>query len=455
MISSNKNAKIGFVIYYPFQYYVYKNVFKHLADHAEFIIDMGAHLPVVQPPELLERIVALLNKNNAPYKILRYEDYSKDAFLKKFYAPYEVLVSVWEKGCMRHRYNEERKKVRMAYGSGKELTMLRPSGGIYDLTLAYGERDSKSFSLYSKTVIVGNPKFDDWFSGNFEKQLLRDIENKIDRSKKTVLYLPTHSDLCSIPELLPELNKISSDYNIIIKLHYFNIVDTPEIVNEFKKGKFILYGDETDLLPLLYVADMVLSDNSSAIFDAMLADKPVLATDFFSKEYLDIEHKEPKIFRRGVNMALTYSGSIEQQVKKDGLILTIKFPEELKNGIERALLDETFFKNARKKICKELFAFQDGQSGERAAKEIEGLRNAKARYEKTPLTQAMDASLKTIRSVRAIDRPAVTYLYIAINDKKTTAWRKIIMRTMLLILKACENILGHKLYIRYISNQSE
>ena len=53
------HATIGFVIYYPFQFYVYKNVYRHLMDRAEFIIDLGASMPNRQTDDVLPAIEAL------------------------------------------------------------------------------------------------------------------------------------------------------------------------------------------------------------------------------------------------------------------------------------------------------------------------------------------------------------------------------------------------------------
>jgi len=393
----NPNAKIGFVLFYPFQFYVQKNVYKHLKEEAEFIVDLGAFFPVEQPEDLINDIISLLKKHNVYYRILYYDDYFYTSYLEDFFSQYEALVSLWVRGCVKLRCNINRKKVHLTYGAGKELITFSLFKRVFDLILAYGSYDHKHFSLYTQSEIVGNPKFDDWFNNEFDEELLNTLKNKLNQNKKTVLYLPTHSDLCSIDDLASQIKKITKDYNVIVKLHYYTPREEPERVKKLQHPNIILLKDDADLLTLLKMSDVVLSDNSSAIFDAILADKPLVVTDFLSKEFLDVEHKRIKQLRRGWAGALTYSGSIEQKIKKEGLVISFKKPKELDSAIEKALQDPIFYKEARKKLRDELFAFQDGGCGQRAAKAIKDLLLLKELPERPILYHALEAFENEVR----------------------------------------------------------
>jgi len=373
MENTDSNIKIGFVVFYPFHYYVYKNVYKHIRNEAEFIIDMGAFFPTEQPAELLEDTIHLLQKEKVNFRTLYFQDYLEKGSLESFLSKYVVLVSVWRRGCIVHPCAKEKRRVHMTYGIGKDLGTYAVGNRMYDLILSHGKRDHDIFSMYTTAEIVGNPKFDDWFNGNFDSELLKSLSRRLDKNKKTILYLPTHGDLSSIDELADELKKVSSLYNIIVKFHYYTPREEPERVKKLQDQRMIAFRDDTDLLSLLRVADLVISDNSSAIFDAILADKPLLVTDFLSKEYLDVEHKKPKYYRRGIARISTYSGSIEQRIKQDKLIVKIENPSQLQNGIRQALKDDKYFKDERKKLRDRLFSFQDGNSGKRAATAIKKL----------------------------------------------------------------------------------
>ncbi len=370
----NEKAKIGFVICYPFQYYVYKNAYKHLAD-AEFIVDLGVFYPNKQTEDVLPAIVALLEREGARYRVLPYEDYFSTNRLELFFERYDTLVSVWLRGCMILPSNQRKRLVHMTYGAGKELTQFDLRKMRYDLILAYGEYDSAFYRQIGPTEVIGNPKFDDWFQDTVDMAVVADIRARMDPSKKTVLYLPTHSDLSTIDQLSDELKKIGETYNVIAKLHYYTPREEPDRVRRLIDDRIILAFDDTDLLPLLRLADIVLSDNSSAIFDAILADKPIVVTKFVQRSYLDAAHRILRKARRGFAGALTFSGSIEQRIKRDGTLDVLRTPRDVHHVIPRVLSSDE--KRDKRATLKEtLFSFRDGAAGERAARAIEAVRAA-------------------------------------------------------------------------------
>jgi hypothetical protein len=401
----NPEAKIGFVVFYAFQFYVQKNIYKHVADEAEFIVDLTAFFPVRQPDDLVRDIITLLQKHGVKYRILHYEDRFSKSYLEEFFAPYSVLVSLWQRGSIMFACNAAKRKVHPLYGTGKELVMVHPSRAIFDLTLVYGKHSQKHCSIYGEAKIVGNPKFDDWFNDVVDPETVAMIRQELDPNKKTVLYLPTHGDLCSIDQIAPQLKALTHRYNIVVKLHYFTVREERWRIELLEGGDLILLKDDIDLLPLLKVADVVLSDNSSAIFDAILADKPLVTTDFLSQEYLDSKHKQLRNYRRGKMGAVTYSGSIEQVIKKERLVVSATTPDELADSIDRALQDGQFYVDARKRLRGELFDMNDGKSGERAANAIRELLTLDQLPPRPIMYHALEAYKQTMRlpSYRSIE----------------------------------------------------
>jgi hypothetical protein len=369
----NPDAKIGFVVFYPFHFFVVKNIFKHLENKAEFIIDLGAFYPIKQPVDLLEKILEVLEKNKVFFRILYHDDYLYSHYLEKFFEKYEVLVSPWLRGSLSLACNIPRKKVGLNYGAGKALNTFRARQINWQMHLSFGEYDHRLLKFFTESRIVGNPKFDDWFKNTMDMETVSMIRSKLCPEKKNILYLPTHTELSSIDRLSGQLKKISSYYNIIVKLHYFTVNEETYRIRRLQAKNIILLKDDVDLLPLLKISDIVISDNSSAIFDAILADKPVIATDFLEREFFDIVHKKLKFYRTGAMPPATYYGSIEQAIKKEKRVITIKKPKELKSAIELAFEDPPFFRKERKKIRDELFLFQDGNCGKRAADAINEL----------------------------------------------------------------------------------
>lgn len=368
----NPKAKVGFVIHYPMQYFIFKEIYAHLRDEAEFLVDMGAFFPVRQPEGLLEEVVRVLEREGAAYRTVYYEDYFSREYMEYFLGKYEALVSVWEKGVVSHPGGRELKKIHVMYGCSKELNFVRPSHGIYDLALAYGERGKELLSTFTHTEIVGDAKFDPWFRDAIDAGELSALASTLDASKQTILYLPTHSDLSSIDFLTEELAALSKRYNIVVRPHYFTIREEPERMQKLERTGLHISFDDTSLLVALRLCDMVISDNSSALFDAILADKPVLAVDFLDEDYLDVEHSKRRLYRRGRMGPSTYSDSIEQRIKREGKVAVLTDPKDLDKKVIETLRDEEQFRTARKDIVRENYSFNDGRSGDRAAEAIRG-----------------------------------------------------------------------------------
>jgi CDP-glycerol glycerophosphotransferase (TagB/SpsB family) len=129
------------------------------------------------------------------------------------------------------------------------------------LILSYGKRDHELFSYYTKSVIIGNPVFDDWFNNSLDVEQIKDIKSRINQRKKTILYLPTHSDLSSIDLFFKELVRLKDSYNIIVKPYYLTLREELEKIKLLEKNNFIVYRDSFGLLLLLKIFDMVISDN--------------------------------------------------------------------------------------------------------------------------------------------------------------------------------------------------
>ena len=135
----------------------------------------------------------------------------------------------------------------------------------YDVILCHGDADAEFFSAYARTCIIGEPK------------LLGYKKTAVQHKKPKLLYLPTYSELSSINDAVPELKKLSNKYEIIAKAHH----GTSYLTNETEHRDILLrtftkvYDAKTPLYDLLAEIDVVLSDNSGAICDAIAAGVPV------------------------------------------------------------------------------------------------------------------------------------------------------------------------------------
>lgn len=379
----NPKAAIGFVCYVPLQYFVYKNIYKHLRN-AEFIIGDRYDLSSFgQKSNQIERLVSFFQKKNVYW---RYFDATQEKEKQaQFFSKYLLLISTWYRGILKEKYNADKRFVRVMYGQAKDLWNFGPWSAYFDLILTTGTYSQKYLSLYTKAVIVGNPKFDEWFQKAIKSknESVVSLQKKLDTKKKTLLYLPTHGLLSSLPIMATVLAAISKKYNVIVKMHHITNLYDPEILAVYRNTEgCILLADEEDILPLLKVSDVVISDNSGAIFDAVLADKPLVLIDFVDESLLSLQGYNYYYNVSGKHLGVaTTVDSIEQVIKKSGneigpiVVVTTKRleSEAIDNAAKNAIRKEDVYKKKRRKIRNLLFSFRDGQSGKRAAYQIRKL----------------------------------------------------------------------------------
>jgi hypothetical protein len=116
-----------------------------------------------------------------------------------------------------------------------------------------------------------------------EKQLLLE---KL-QAKHIVLYAPTFSpSLTSGPFLIEEFKKLAAnpDYLILIKFHDLM---AQELINSYKllakEFNNIIFEEERNIVKFLLMADVMISDTSSVVYEFLLLDKPVITFKCSSK----------------------------------------------------------------------------------------------------------------------------------------------------------------------------
>jgi len=159
--------------------------------------------------------------------------------------------------------------------------------------------------------------------------------------KPNLLILPTFGDISCTELLEPETaDKLKDTYNIIIKAHHATEFRKSE-VERLEKIKTIAdeyYSSDTPITDLLAKADVVLSDNSAAIFEAMFAGIPVaiLSKDFNSRKLGGLDTFQYEMINNGM---IAYSDQSE--------------------GLSDILAEAPDYLEKQAKLCDELFIRQD------------------------------------------------------------------------------------------------
>jgi CDP-glycerol glycerophosphotransferase (TagB/SpsB family) len=134
--------------------------------------------------------------------------------------------------------------------------------------------------------LIGMPKVDCIVDGSLQRDpVLRSLGLPPDRP--TVLYAPTWSPASSLNllglELLQRLR--SMPVNVIVKLHdrsqdprapYSGGIDWPRALAPHLEGGACVLASSADICPCLAAADVMITDHSSAGFEYLLRDRPLV-----------------------------------------------------------------------------------------------------------------------------------------------------------------------------------
>lgn len=202
-------------------------------------------------------------------------------------------------------------KLGYCYGAAttKPSLTLQPEfkSGFHGLFLhdLYG---AELFSIYGKTYLVPD-------------LYLEDIKPKTKPSEKPVLlYLPTYNEP-NIKDTILALQKLKPYFYIIAKSHH----GTDYLTDEKSKKDLLIeiadesYSSEQYIKPLFEKADVVLSDNSGAVMDALYAKIPVAITT------------------ANVNTKLSEINTLQSELISRGIIPYAKTPSE--KNLHKILLD--------------------------------------------------------------------------------------------------------------------
>lgn len=217
----------------------------------------------------------------------------------------------------------------------------------FDLYLTQGPFFTRKFKRLKRryrnfeVMETGWPKLDiygkDAHKYNSEKEQLL----KEHKASKMILYAPTFSpSLTSAPYLLPQIKKLAEnkDYLLLVKFHDLM---APDVIQEYKElAKItpnIIVGEEPNIVKFLLMADLMISDTSSVVYEFLLLDKPVITFRNNSENILWDNSRE-------------YVGLSEKVA---------------------ANLEQDIFKEERQKIIENYHPYNDGRSAERMVEAVE------------------------------------------------------------------------------------
>ena len=175
----------------------------------------------------------------------------------------------------------------VVHGIGTKAGNFIPEQNRYDIRFVEGSfREEYIRKLYpdikTKLYNVGFAKLDPAINITDKEKRNLISKIKLDPNKKTILYAPTFypSSIENMPTNFP---KDFCEYNLIIKPHFFSFSKSKykHQVKRFKKWEkytnvYFAQIEEFNLTPYMAIADLMITDESSAIFEFAALDKPVI-----------------------------------------------------------------------------------------------------------------------------------------------------------------------------------
>lgn len=162
------------------------------------------------------------------------------------------------------------------YGYAKEAHNYGDWRSAADLCLAYGDYAAEKLRPLCPVEITGNPGLDKWHDQAFHESARKKYGKLLDSAKKTVIYAPTWGDLSTTDIYLDEVLGLHPEFNVLLKLHHNTDLLEKEKRRHITANAPIHFGANHNLLDLISVADVVLSDYSGAIFDSLYCERPVV-----------------------------------------------------------------------------------------------------------------------------------------------------------------------------------
>lgn len=232
--------------------------------------------------------------------------------------------------------NEVSKTARIGHGIGAKASYYSQSDSPTTVRFVEGEyKTNRLRSMYpnNKFINAGFSKLDPILNGETSGLDLERLN--LDPSKKTIIYAPTFypSSLERFPKNFPE---DFQEFNIIIKPHYFSLskekyTNQRKLLEHWNKytNVYLAKVDDYSLVPFMAIADLLISDTSSAIIEFAALDKPVIWCNFLKLRWT---YRGIFSYRFKKRMDKDYQEYSKVAVRSDSYkMLVIKASEQLLN----------------------------------------------------------------------------------------------------------------------------
>lgn len=257
----------------------------------------------------------------------------------------------------------------MAHGLGTKEAYFKDSPSDADIRFTEGPQHHNALKKRYPNlnlVLTGMSKLDPLFDGSDLQIESKRRQFHIDPDRPVILWAPTF-----YPSSLEVLHKAAAklaqaeDFQWIIKPHHFTYFPRQWKYKRQKRlvtkleGKseniLLLPPEEYSILPWLQIADILLSDTSSVLFEMVAIDKPVIQCDKYGVR-LNHRFSPDRLYKRRLDKKTT--GEFDYAIHIDSA-------DQLPAAIWEALDDPEWLINGRSITRENLFYRLDGHASDR------------------------------------------------------------------------------------------
>lgn len=180
---------------------------------------------------------------------------------------------------------------------------------------------------------------DDWNGAGFV-DVARANVGPLPAHKPVLLYAPTWGDLSSLPQWSEQVAALSKIGTVLVKAHHNSLRDGQ--LDDLSVAADVIDVSHVDLMQVLRLSDMMISDYSGAIFDGIMCEKPVVL--------LDVDGIEGKFGSKLDQSSL-------EMARRDELGVRVRSADALEVAVTRVLTDGPM---VSEKLKSSLFATNSG-----------------------------------------------------------------------------------------------
>jgi len=221
------------------------------------------------------------------------------------------------------------------------------------------ERLTSSGKLKIPVVATGFPKLDTLFAPDRASRNQLMASAGLDPSKRVILYAPTFNmELSAIPFLWKRVAQLADENTyLLIKLHGSTQPEFKQMHRELPAvNPNVFYVEDQDITPYLQVADLMVSDVSSAFMEFIALDKPVVL--FNNPNTPTYQNYDP----RDIEYAW-----------RDKVGVQVSSFEELCDAVREGLLHPEAGEEGRRYCAEQLFADRTGKASAYVLNAVEEL----------------------------------------------------------------------------------